>query len=56
MNRQRIDVRMKLDLGRDLAYQKTASARLLRRVEREEGASLPIVDYVELNHEWFQLG
>ena len=42
MNRQRIDVRMKLDLGRDLAYQKTAartdwlSARLLRRVERED--------------------
>ena len=42
MNRQRIDVRMKLDLGRDLADQKTAactdwlSARLLRRVQREE--------------------
>ena len=42
MNRQRIDVRMKLDLGRDLADQKTAactdwlSARLLRRLERED--------------------
>ena len=42
MNRQRIVVRLKLDLGRDLADQKTAactdwlSARLLRRLERED--------------------